>query len=112
MPGGACEVGETPAIAAAREVEEETGFTVEITRLLGVFDSRFSGTVSSRHLYHILFAAVPLSGKACTSTESLEVHWFDIGEIPWTDLSPGHSFRIQQVLTWWLNPGTKPYFDH
>ena len=111
MPGGACEVGETPAAAGAREVWEETGYTVEITRLLGVFDSRRSGTISSRHLYHFLFAAAPVAGEATPSNETLDVRWFDLGDIPWTELSPGHAFRIQQVLAWWLNPNTKPYFD-
>ena len=111
MPGGACDVGETPAAAGAREVWEETGYTVEITRLLGVFDSRHSGTVSSRHLYHFLFAAVPVDGEAKTSNETLDVRWFELGDIPWTELSPGHAFRIQQVLAWWLNPNTRAYFD-
>lgn len=111
MPGGSCDVGESPASAAAREVWEETGYTVEITRLLGVFDSRFSGTISSRHLYHILFSGVPVRGEASTSGETLDVRWFNFSDIPWMMLSPGHHFRIQQVVTWWLNPSTKPYFD-
>ncbi len=111
MPGGACDVGETPAAAGAREVREETGYTVEITRLLGVFDSRHSGTISSRHLYHFLFAAAPVDGEAKTSNETLDVRWFELGDIPWTELSPGHTFRIQQVMAWWLNPNTRPYFD-
>ncbi len=111
MPGGACDVGETPAAAGAREVREETGYTVEITRLLGVFDSRHSGTISSRQLYHFLFAAVPVDGEAKTSSETLDVRWFELGDIPWTELSPGHAFRIQQVMAWWMNPNTKAYFD-
>jgi len=111
MPGGACDVGESPATAAAREVREETGYEVEITHLLGVFDSHYSGTMSSRQLYHFLFSAVPVRGEARTSPETLDVRWFDFSDISWTSLSPGHHFRIQQVLAWWLNPSTKPYFD-
>jgi len=111
LPGGSCDVGESPATAAAREVGEETGYEVEITHLLGVFDSRYSGTISSRHLYHFLFTGVPVRGEARTSLETLDVRWFDFSDIPWTTLSPGHHFRIQQVLAWWLNPSTKTYFD-
>jgi len=111
MPGGTCDVGEIPAAAAAREVWEETGYEVEITHLLGVFDNRVSDTMSSRHLYHFLFTGVPVQGEARTSLETLDVRWFDFSDIPWTTLSPGHHFRIQQVLSWWLTPNIKPYFD-
>src|SRR5688500_16013478 len=36
LPAGALEPGETPAVAACREVLEETGLVVEVTALLGV----------------------------------------------------------------------------
>lgn len=111
MPGGACEVGETPAQGGAREVREETGMEVEITRLLGVFDSRVCGTVSQRHLYHFLFAAVPTGGDLRPSHETPDVRWWALEDIPWQSLSPGHSLRLQQVLHWQLNPGARPYFD-
>ena len=111
LPGGACDTGETPAQAAAREVWEESGYLVEITRLLGVFDSRLSGSRASRHLYHLLFAAVPVGGEATTSNESSEVGWFSWASLPWEELSPGHRQRLQFVMQWWLNPQTAAYFD-
>ena len=37
FPGGAVELGETPERAAVRELKEETGLDVEVTRLIGVF---------------------------------------------------------------------------
>ena len=111
MPGGACDPGETSAAAAARETWEESGYQVEITRLLGVFDSRLSGTQSSRHLYHQLFAAVPVAGEAKISNETTEVAWFSWEEVPWNELSPGHYHRLQFVMQWWLNPHVNAYFD-
>jgi ADP-ribose pyrophosphatase YjhB (NUDIX family) len=111
LPGGACDNGETPAEAAAREVWEESGYQVEITRLLGVFDSRLIGTQSSRHLYQLLFAAVPVAGEARTSNETTEIGWFSWDTVPWDELSPGHHQRLQFVMQWWLNPRTGAYFD-
>ena len=111
MPGGACDTGETPAQAAARETWEESGYQVEITRLLGVFDSRLSGAQTSRHLYHLLFAAVPVAGEAKTSNETTEVGWFSWESVPWDEVAPGHHQRLQFAMQWWLNPRTPAYFD-
>ena len=40
LPGGHVEPGEDPAVTAAREVAEETGYTVRITGLVGVYSWR------------------------------------------------------------------------
>ena len=37
LPGGHCETGETPAEAAVRETQEETGLTVRALDLVGVY---------------------------------------------------------------------------
>jgi ADP-ribose pyrophosphatase YjhB (NUDIX family) len=55
MPGGAFEVGESPAEGTLREVYEEMGLRVRALRLIGVFDSRLWRTVSRHHLYHFCF---------------------------------------------------------
>lgn len=38
LPGSWCDMGESPSISAAREVEEETGLQVEVIRLVALFD--------------------------------------------------------------------------
>mgnify|MGYP001358779052 CR=1 FL=1 len=81
MPGGALEVGETPAEGVARETLEETGVRVRATRLVGLFDSRFSGRATAHHIYMFLFLCEPLFDDAqpetATSTdEVVEVQWF------------------------------------
>jgi ADP-ribose pyrophosphatase YjhB (NUDIX family) len=40
LPGGWADVGESPSEAAAREVLEESGYAVRITRVLAVIDKR------------------------------------------------------------------------
>jgi len=111
MPGGACDVGETPAQGGAREVWEESGYEVQITDLLGVFDSRLCGARGSRHLYQFLFAAKVIGGDAQTSIETLDVRWFPIDEIPWELLDGGHPQRIRHALAWRADPATRPYWD-
>ena len=64
MPGGALEVGETPAAGAVREALEESGVRCEPVALVGVFDSRYCGTASRHHLYQFLFLCRPVAGIA------------------------------------------------
>lgn len=63
MPGGAFEVGETPAEGVVRETLEETGVPCRAMSLVGVFDSRFCGTTSRHHLYHFVFLCEPLNNR-------------------------------------------------
>lgn len=46
FPGGAIELGETPQMAAIREVKEETGLDVKVGRIIGVYTD-FDITYSS-----------------------------------------------------------------
>jgi 8-oxo-dGTP pyrophosphatase MutT (NUDIX family) len=40
LPGGHCEPGEDPAVTAARETEEESGYKVRIAGIVGVYSWR------------------------------------------------------------------------
>ena len=112
MPGGACEVGDTPAENAAREVWEETGYQIEVAAFLGVFDNlRRQPPSRNRHGYLMLFRGKVVGGAATLSNETLAVQWFPLEAIPWDNLSPGHVERLQHAVQWYRNPTTPPYFD-
>ncbi|WP_456274423.1 NUDIX hydrolase [Bacillus sp. AK031] len=53
FPGGGIEEGETPEDAVIREVQEETGYKIEMIELLKVSSGKFSflGRISSGELY-------------------------------------------------------------
>lgn len=114
MPGGALDVGETPAQGAVREVLEETGYTCEPVALIGVYDSRFCGTPSLYHLYKISFLCRPLFNIAridppSYAHEVLESRWFAERELP-DDLDPGHVSRIPEAFRMW-HGDTRAFFD-
>lgn len=111
MPGGAAEVGETPTANIAREVWEETGYRVEITHLLGVFDNSHYHREAKRHGYLLLFAGKVVGGEVTLSDESIDVQWFALDAIPWDDLSPGHVERLRHAVAWAGDPATPTYFD-
>jgi 8-oxo-dGTP pyrophosphatase MutT (NUDIX family) len=75
MIGGAIDPGESPAAAAIREAREETGLTVGVTSLIGVYsgpDFEVMYPNGDRTLYVIsLFEARPLSGTPIPDGEEL-----------------------------------------
>lgn len=111
FPGGACDVGELPAIGAAREVWEETGYIAEVTDFIGIFDNRFNGGKSFHHLYCLLFAGRAVGGERLITRETLDCAWFAEGEIPWPEVTPSHVTRIRHAFAWHNVPTTPVFFD-
>ncbi len=114
MPGGALEVGETPAEGAVREVLEETGIECQIRNLIGVFDSRYCGTEAAHHLFQFTFLATPITntqiGNGSHKHEILDVAWFNKDTLP-KELDPGHVTRIPEAYRVW-HGDERPYFDN
>jgi ADP-ribose pyrophosphatase YjhB (NUDIX family) len=113
MPGGALEVGETPAEGVVREVLEETGVRCRAVALVGVFDSRLCGTLSRHHLYHFVFLCEPLTdeaiGEPSHAVEVLDVGWFSEDQLP-EDIDPGHVTRIPEAFRVWRGD-KQAFFD-
>lgn len=96
LPGGCQDLGETPAECAVRELKEETGFEVTITRLLGVFSSTRYEYVhypwKENEFTHVFFAAAIIGGEMKPSPETPEVGFFAEAELP--PMSDGHEGRV------------------
>jgi 8-oxo-dGTP diphosphatase len=77
IPGGKLEWGEALKDALLREVQEETGLTVEITGLIDVVDSvtRDQEGAVIRHYVLVDFAARHLSGELCAGSDAAEARW-------------------------------------
>ena len=110
-PGGILEPGETPALAAVREVREETGLIVELVQILGVFGgTEFAITYSNGD--EIAYVATYFEGKIISGTptpdneETLQVRWFARND---TDAVP-FSRQLKIVLDAILDAERTPYF--
>lgn len=83
LPGGWCDVGEAPGVAAAREVEEESGYQVSTVKLLAVYDKlRHGHPPESFHAYKLFFRCELVGGAAATSDETTAVGFFAENALP------------------------------
>ena len=111
---GILEPGEEPAVATAREVEEETGVSVEVVALTAVSTSevvRYPNGDVAQYL-DVCFWCRPVGGEAhVADDESLAVGWFAADDLP-TDLAPTSRERIDRTLAYIERAGRSPSADH
>jgi len=94
MSGGLSEVGESPSSVAVRETLEETGLEVETKRLIGVFDSRLSSSLSALHIYHLDFLCEPSGGELVLTNETVAYGYFSEEETYGLAMHGSHAHRI------------------
>lgn len=88
LPGGHSEAGESLAQTAIREAREETGYTVNIIRLVGVY-SRLGG---GNDIHGALFVGEIISGEMKPQVEEvIDIGFFALDELP-------------QPIFWWHIP--------
>jgi len=84
LPGGVLECGEALREAVVREAREETGLTVEVGEMLGVYE-RVIRTEDGRVRYHYVlidFLCRRIAGEMRAGSDAAEVGWFRRDELP------------------------------
>jgi 8-oxo-dGTP diphosphatase len=79
LPGGFCEWKETTEDCCARETLEETGLTVRVGALRGVYSR--PDRDPRGHNITVLYAAKPLKGRAKGGDDAAEARWFTPREL-------------------------------
>jgi 8-oxo-dGTP pyrophosphatase MutT (NUDIX family) len=110
IPMGKQELGETVAQCAVRETAEETGVTVEVTGLLGIYSdpghivAYTDGEV--RQEYEVILTGRPMSGEPSANDEASAAGWFTPGDLATLDIHPTQWRQLRD----WLD-GTHPRID-
>jgi ADP-ribose pyrophosphatase YjhB (NUDIX family) len=115
LPGGRLEVGESAVHAVVREVAEESGITIELTGLAGVYSDPTHVLVDPDATIHqqlaLCFHAVPaLTDGDQTRPDDIETDaaaWFSISEIADLKIHPAMRLRIDNAL----RTPQQSYFD-
>ena len=92
LPGGHCGRHEDPAAAAAREAEEETGFTVRVLGLAGVYT--WAGL---RHTSDAVYVGEITGGHWRRSLEAVRMRFAAPDELPRTTF-PWIPLRVEDAL--------------
>src|SRR4051812_44425768 len=90
-PGGILEREETFEEGVVREIAEETGVTVEVERLTGVYKNMTRGIVA------LVYRCRPLAGTARPTRESVAVDWIMPGDVH-TRMTPAYAVRVLDAL--------------
>lgn len=93
VPGGRVEADESPAVAARREVQEETGLSVEVTGLGAIAEQTFVDETSgdAYEFYFATFVGQPVESDPSFDPEP------GIDEVAWHDEVPENTFDRELV---------------
>ncbi|MGB8944952.1 MAG: NUDIX domain-containing protein [Streptomyces sp.] len=102
LPGGAQDIGETPAQCAVRECEEETGIVAEVTGFLGVYSNPehivayTDGEV--RQQFEVVYLGRAVGGKPTINEEADGVRWIHPSGLADLDIHPSMHEQIGHYL--------------
>lgn len=102
LPGGGMEAGESAAEACEREVWEETGLSVRVKRLVGVYSHPDQLAVypdgNKAHIVVLHFEAEVIGGELGLSNETTDFGYFTLEEVEKLDMLGRHKERILDTL--------------
>jgi len=113
LPGGWIDETASPRQAAEREVREESGYEVKVTRLVAI-KARNRRAYQPKMLgecYKLFFLASLVGGAPATSIETSGVAFFALDELPL--LSPGRTLEedIREAYAAHLDASIAPIID-
>jgi ADP-ribose pyrophosphatase YjhB (NUDIX family) len=112
LPGGFADPGQSPSENMAREFREESGYEVEVTRLLAVHDrARHVDRPHPFSIYKLSFECRIVGGSASPSDETDGVEWFPADAPP--ELSTGRitPAQLRRLVELASDPAAPTEFD-
>jgi ADP-ribose pyrophosphatase YjhB (NUDIX family) len=114
LPGGWADVNDSPAGAVIKEIEQEAGFRVRVTKLAALYDrnaARHGHPPSVHHSWKAFFLCEIEGGEARGSYETDGVEFFDVNHLP--DMSVGRCTpqQVRRMQQHQLRPEIPTDFD-
>jgi len=113
LPGGWGDEHESPRQSVEREVREESGYTVQASRLIAVKDRHLHPYTPKRleRIYKLFFLCELTGGKASTSLETDGVDFFATDDLPPLSLGRTLPADVELLVGYRAAPERACYFD-
>jgi ADP-ribose pyrophosphatase YjhB (NUDIX family) len=112
LPGGWADVGDSPSLAAVREVKEESGFDVVVKKLAAVYDrDKHNHPPIQHHVFKLFFICELRGGSAAESVETSGVDFFAEGNFPPLSLTRVVETQIRHMFEHYRRPDLPTSFD-
>lgn len=113
LPGGRVDIGESALDTAVRETAEESGVSVRITGLVGLFTDPAHVVVSPaggvvRQQFVVCLHALAVGGRPVPDMrETIDAAWFESADVAGLVVEPG----ADGWITWALSGVLEPHLD-
>jgi ADP-ribose pyrophosphatase YjhB (NUDIX family) len=111
MPGGWGDIGDAPAEMVAREVWEESGFRVNVDKVVGLYDANRLQPFEFYHVYKLVFLCSIISGEPTPSIETLDVDFFGMDNLPPLSEIRTNKRILGEVFAHYENAGRPTFFE-
>jgi ADP-ribose pyrophosphatase YjhB (NUDIX family) len=112
LPGGWCDVGYTPTETAEKEVLEEAGIVVKVSRLLAVFDKKCHDHPEDLfYAYKIFLECKAENYDISTGMETLDVGFFPKDHLPELSTPRNTANQIRKMFDFHFNRIDWPIID-
>ena len=105
LPGGQVQLGESALTAVVRETAEESGVSVQVTGLVGVYTDPshvivYPETGEARQQFAVCFHAVPLGGEPRSDgAETCDAAWVRVDELDRLVMHPAMRRRLTDAVS-------------
>ena len=112
LPGGWAEVGFTPSEVIRKEIKEETGLEVTVSRLLAVYDKKcHPHPPQPLYVYKLVFLCEAVTGSINPGFDIEDARYFATEHLPELSEERILASQIEQVHQLALQVGSNGHFD-
>ena len=112
LPGGWCDVDQSPADNAVKEAKEESGLDIEVMSVIAVQDHfKHHGSIHPYGITDIYYLCRPLGGEFAANIETGQSGWFGEDELPNVAENKNSTAQIKMCFAAYRDPNWKTLFD-